>query len=102
MAGQQIKLDLVSLEKILNQLRNSVDELTDYTTTFRTSTSDRMVGFNSDFISKMDALLNSMKDDVDQELINQMEMTYQEGKAIFDTMQMVDEKAANAIGGDQS
>lgn len=102
MAGQQIKLDLVSLEEILNQLRNSVDELTNYTTTFRTSTSDRMAGFNSDFISKMDALLNSMKDDVDQELINQMEMTYQEGKAIFDTMQLVDEEAANAIGGDQS
>jgi hypothetical protein len=102
MAAQQIKLDLINLEKTLTQLRNSIDELTSYTTTFRTSTSDRLSEFNSDFISKMDALLHSMKDDVDQELINQMEMTYQEGKAIFDTMQQVDEKAAQAIGGEQS
>ena len=102
MEGQQIKLDLVSIENTLQQLRTSIDDLKSYTTTFRSSTSDRLEGFNSDFISKVDALLHSMDDDVNQELINEMEMIYQEGKAIFDTMKLLDEEVAGAIGGKQS
>jgi len=31
-----------------------------------------------------------------------MEMIYQEGKAIFDTMKLLDEEVAGAIGGKQS
>ncbi len=99
MQEQRIKLDLNSLENTLNQLRNGIDDFKNYSTTFRSSTQDRLAGFNSDFVSKVDALLNSMNDDVNEDLINRMEMIYQEGKTIFDIMKKLDEEVAEAIGG---
>lgn len=86
----------------LDKLRNSMDDFNSYTTTFRSSTQERLDGFNSDFISKMDDVLKSMNNDVNQDLLEEMEQLHQEGKAIYDTMKMLDEEAAKAIGGDQS
>lgn len=102
MGEQQIKLDLPKIEETLQQLRNSIDNLTSYTTTFRSSTQDQLAGFNSDFISGVDDLLKSMNNDVNKDLIDQMEMLHQEGKAVYDTMKWLDEEVAKAIGGEQS
>lgn len=99
MGEQRIKLDLETIEDTLNQLRNSIDDLTGYTTTFRSNTQDRLAGFNSDFASKADALLGSMNNDVNQDLINKMEMIHEMGNSIFKVMQMLDEEIAEAIGG---
>ncbi|MBT2216284.1 hypothetical protein KK120_10655 [Virgibacillus dakarensis] len=102
MAGQAIKIDFVELQNILSQLRTGIDDFTGYTTTFRSNTSDRLEAFNSDFIAKVDALLDNMNNDVNQDLVNQMETIYQAGKAVLDGMKQVDEEAAKAIGGDGS
>lgn len=40
-----------------------------------------------------------MNNDVNEDLINQMEMIYQEGKTVFDKMKKLDEEVAEAIGG---
>lgn len=102
MASQQIKLDMDGIEDTLEKLRNSIDDLTSYTTNFCSNTQDQLEGFNSDFISKVDDLLKSVHNDVDQNLINEMEVLHQEGKSIFVKMKSVDEEAAKAIEGDQS
>lgn len=102
MGNQQIKLDMDGIENTLEKLRNSIDDLTSYTTTFCSNTQDQLEGFNSDFITKVDDVLESIHDEVNQDLINEMEVIHQEGKTIFNAMKSVDEEAANAIEGDQS
>ncbi|MBA4538737.1 hypothetical protein H1Z61_16790 [Bacillus aquiflavi] len=99
---QEIKLHLEELQTTLNQLQTGMNEFTSYTTTFRSNTRDRLKNFHSDFIAKVDVLLDNMNNDVNQDLIKQLQEIYQAGKTLLESMKQVDEELGEAIGGDRS
>ncbi|MGG4179196.1 hypothetical protein ABEW03_07790 [Virgibacillus pantothenticus] len=101
-SGQKIKVDFIELQKIIDDLRAAIDDFEGYTTDFRSNTRDRLKSFQSDFISKMDGLLDNMNNDVNQDLSKQMEEIYQAGVALLKGMKEVDEELGAAIGGDSS
>ncbi|NBJ71619.1 MULTISPECIES: hypothetical protein [Clostridia] len=101
-SGQKIKVDFIELQKIIDELRAAIDDFEGYTTDFRSNTRDRLKSFHSDFISKMDGLLDNMNNDVNQDLSKQMEEIHQAGVALLKGMKEVDEELGAAIGGDGS
>lgn len=102
LAKSEIKLDLANLDSTLDRLKSSMEEFTSYTTSFRSNTRDRLKAFNSDFIDKVDALLDNMNDDRNSDLIDQRKAIHQGGKAILDNMKEVDEKISEKIGSGSS
>lgn len=102
LAKSEIKLDLANLDSTLDRLKSSMEEFTSYTTSFRSNTRDRLKAFNSDFIDKVDALLDNMNDDRNSDLIDQWKAIHQGGKAILDNMKEVDEKISEKIGSGSS
>lgn len=102
LAKSEIKLDLANLDSTLDRLKSSMEEFTSYTTSFRSNTRDRLKAFNSDFIDKVDALLDNMNDDRNSDLIDQRKAIHQGGKAILDNMKEVDEKISKKIGSGSS
>lgn len=101
-SGQQIKVNFIALQKIIDELRVAIDDFEGYTTDFRSNTRDRLKTFNSDFISKVDGLLDNMNNDVNQDLVKQMEEIHQAGVALLKGMKEVDEELGAAIGGEGS
>lgn len=97
----EIKLDISNLETALKKLDTSIIDFESYTTSFRKSTMNLLKDFNSDFISKVDALLDNMKDDMSSELMTQLESIHIAGQELLATMQETDELIAQKIrGGD--
>lgn len=101
MAGD-IKLDVANLETALDQLNESIEVFESYTTTFNQSTRDRFDSFNSDFIAKVDGLLDNMNDDMSSDLLEQLKAIYQTGDALLTTMRETDEFIAGEIGSGSS
>ncbi|MFU0789013.1 hypothetical protein [Virgibacillus proomii] len=101
-SAQEIKLNLIELRKIIQQLQIGIDDFTGYTTTFRSNTRGRLKSFHSDFIDKVDALLDNMNNDINQDLIYQMEEIHQAGKILLESMKQLDEELGEAIGGNGS
>lgn len=102
LAKSEIKLDLANLDSTLDRLKSSMEGFTSYTTSFCSNTRDRLKAFNSDFIDKVDALLDNMNDDRNSDLIDQWKAIHQGGKAILDNMKEVDEKISEKIGSGSS
>ena len=102
LAKSEIKLDIADLESTLDRLDSSIEEFTSYTTSFRSHTRDRLKAFNSDFIDKVDALLDNMNDDMNSDLIDQLNAIHQSGKALLNNMKEVDEEISTKIGSGSS
>jgi hypothetical protein len=100
--AKEIKLDLSNLKSALKKLDASIDDFESYTTSFRTSTMDRLKDFNSDFISKVDALLDNMKNDINSDLMEQLRNVHAAGDSLLITMRDTDELIAGKIRGGDS
>lgn len=74
-----------------------MDEFRSYTDSFRNGTRDQLKSFNSDFIEKVDAVLDNMKDDINSDLLKNLEDIHRAGKKILDEMKQADEEVGEMI-----
>ncbi len=95
-----IKIDLENLQKTLQSLESSINEFESYTTTFRDGTRDKLKPMNSDFIEKMDALLDNMKNDINTDFIEKLNNIYEMGEAILVDIKETDEEIGKIIQGE--
>ncbi|MDQ0227328.1 hypothetical protein CHH83_25240 [Bacillus sp. 7586-K] len=97
MAKPDIKLDINELQAALNSLQSGIDDFKSYTTTFRDSTRDQLKSFNSDFIDKLDGVLDNMNDDINTSLLENLESIKKVGEKIIEEMQSADEQIGQKI-----
>ncbi|AYV66668.1 MULTISPECIES: hypothetical protein [Niallia] len=102
MGTAQIKMDIRELQATLQTLQSSIDEFSSYTDTFRTGTRNQLKNFHSDFIDKVDAILDHMNNDVNKELVKNMHAVYTAGKSILEEMTKADEEIGKDIRSGQS
>lgn len=99
MSKPDIKIDMDSFQSTLDLLKNSIDEFKSYTTSFRDNTRDQLGSFKSDFIDKVDALLDNMKNDMNTDLVDKLNWIHQSGQSILDEMRRSDEEISSVIKG---
>ncbi|USK34060.1 YwqI/YxiC family protein [Bacillus sp. F19] len=97
MAAKEIKLDKESLQSTLNELKKAIDNFNSYTTTFNSNTRNQLESFNSDFIEKVDTLLENMTDNVNTDLIKNMNAIHKVGEELLRNMKETDEEISDAI-----
>ncbi|MDQ0233142.1 hypothetical protein [Metabacillus malikii] len=97
MAKAEIKLDINELKAALDSLQQGIDDFTSYTTSFRNGTRDQLKSFNSDFIDKLDALLDNMNDDINTSLLENLNSIKKVGEQIIEQMQSTDEQIGQKI-----
>ncbi|WP_110928129.1 hypothetical protein [Bacillus massiliglaciei] len=102
MGNAHIKMDIRELQATLQTLQSSIDEFSSYTDTFRTGTRNQLKNFNSDFIEKVDAILDYMNNDINQDLVKNTDDVHAAGKGILEEMKKADEEVGRAIRSGQS
>ncbi|KAB7667716.1 hypothetical protein [Bacillus sp. B1-b2] len=102
MGTTNIKMDVHDLQATLQKLESSMDEFRSYTDNFRSGTRDQLKSFNSDFIEKVDAVLENMNDDINSDLLKNLEDIHRAGKKILDEMKKADEEVGEMIRSGQS
>lgn len=95
-------MDVHDLQATLQKLESSMDEFRSYTDNFRSGTRDQLKSFNSDFIEKVDAVLENMNDDINSDLLKNLEDIHRAGKKILDEMKKADEEVGEMIRSGQS
>jgi ABC-type transporter Mla subunit MlaD len=93
----KIKLDLLELQAALDSLQTSIDDFTSYTTTFASNTRDQLTSFNSDFIEKVDALLDNTNDDINTNLLKKLKLIHEAGEKLSVDMKTTDEEISQII-----
>ncbi|APH03817.1 hypothetical protein [Bacillus weihaiensis] len=102
MGTTHIKMSVHDLQTTLQTLQSSIEEFSSYTDTFRTGTRDQLKNFNSDFIEKVDAILDNMNDDINKDLLKDMYAIHAAGKEMLEEMKKADEEASELIRSGQS
>lgn len=97
-----IKIDLHQFQSTLNLLKNSIEDFEGYTTRFRNSTRGKLDSFNSDFISKVDRLLDNMKNDMSSEMLDELRWIHAAAEGILKRMKHADEELGMSIRGASS
>ncbi|WP_110927752.1 hypothetical protein [Bacillus massiliglaciei] len=102
MGTAHIKMDIRELQAALQTLQSSINEFSSYTDTFRTGTRNQLKNFHSDFIEKVDAILDYMNNDINTDLVKNMNDVHAAGKGILEEMKKADEEVSKAIRSGQS
>ncbi|MEH7180119.1 DUF5344 family protein [Neobacillus vireti] len=97
--AKEIKLDIESLQSTLNELKKSIEDFKSYTTTFNSNTRNQLESFNSDFIEKVDGLLENMNDNMNTDLIKNVNAIHKAGEELLRNMKETDEKIGESFWG---
>lgn len=95
-----LELDFVSLQSEMEKLDKAIKRFEPYSKGFIDSTLQTFEGFNSDFISKMEDLLNDMRDTEAPKLVKELNEFSTAIKQAVEAFQSQDAQYAKSMGGE--
>lgn len=96
-----LELDFVSLQSEIEKLDKAIKRFEPYSKGFINSTLKTFDGFNSDFISKMEDLLNDMRDTEAPKLVKELNEFSLAIKQAVEAFQSQDAQYAKMMGGNK-
>lgn len=96
-----LEIDFKSLQSEINKLDKAISTFEPYSTNFVKDTLGMLEGFNSDFISKMEALLNDMRDTEAPKLVKELKDYNRAIKQAAEAFETEDKKYASIMGGEE-